>query len=310
MSPLLITFAQMVVLILVGIILRKMRIIDERIQAGLSNILINAVLPFSLISSSQHEYSREMAMGLFAVAGAAICYFSFSIIGMRMLAKKTNISDQEKRVLVSTAVFMNTGFVGFPILQGLFGDKGLILASCYNMVFNIFMYSYGEHKISGKKASFKNIFWNPVTLATIVALILYALPWRMPAEVKTSIDLVGNMTVPMAMIIVGSTLSTIDVKKLFTDKVSYLSTGMRLIVFPAIMLIAVMTIRHYFYMMPVTATTIVLMTALPCSSINVLFCEKYNCAPKLCARNFAQTVALMIITVPVFLALCTAVFGE
>lgn len=249
-------------------------------------------------------------MGLLAVVGAATCYFAFSIIGMRILVKKMKIGDQEKRVLVSTAVFMNSGFVGIPIMQGLFGNKGLILASCFNMVYNIFMYSYGDHKISGRKANIRNILWNPVTIATIAALVLYAVPWRMPVQVRESIDLVGNMTVPMAMIIVGSTLSTIDVKKLFTDKISYLSTAFRLLIFPTIMLIAVLIVRSKFYMMPVTATTIILMTALPTSSINVIFCEKYNCAPKLCARNFTQTVALMIITVPIFLGICTALFGN
>lgn len=310
MSSLVVTFIQMVVLILLGIILRKVRMIDERIQQGLSNILVNAVLPFNLISSSQHAYTREMAMGLLAVGGAACCYYTFSILTMRFIAKRTGFSDQEQRVLVMTSVFANTGFVGFPIIQGLFGNQGLLLAACYNMMYNVFMYSYGEHKLSGKKASFKNVVVNPVTLATIASLILFIIPWRMPETVKTSIDLVGNMTVPMAMIIVGSTLATIDVKKLFVDKISYLSTAMRLIVFPTVMLIAVIIVRQFAYMMPVTASTIVLMTALPCGSINVIFCEKYNCAPKLCARNFAQTVALMCITIPIFLGLCTSIFGS
>lgn len=309
MISLLITFIQMVVLIVLGVILRRIRYIDERIQKGLSNILINAILPFNLISSSQYAYSREMVMGLIAVGAAATCYFSFAIIGMRLFAKRTSFADQEQRVLVNTSVFMNSSFVGFPLMKGLFGAPGLMLAASFNIVFNIFMYSYGEHKISGKKASFRNFFFNPVTNATIISLVLFAIPWRMPVQVKESIDLVGNMTVPMAMIIVGSTLSTIDIKKLFVDKISYLSTVLRLIVFPAIMFVAVLIVRHYFYMTPVTATTIVLMTALPSSSFNVIFCEKYNCAPKLCARNFAQTVGLMIITIPIFLFLCTYFFG-
>ena len=78
MSALLFSFLQMTVLIVLGVILRKTRVIDERVQKGLSNILIYAVLPFNLVSSSQYEYSREMILALIAVAGASLCYFTFS----------------------------------------------------------------------------------------------------------------------------------------------------------------------------------------------------------------------------------------
>ncbi len=310
MTALLFSFLQMMVLIILGFVLRKTRVIDERVQTGLSNILVHAVLPFNLISSSQYEYSREMILALIAVAGAALCYFTFSIIGMRIMIGKMKMEDPEKRVVLMTSIFMNTGFVGFPLLGAIFGAKGLLLASCYNMVFNIFMYTYGEHKLSRKKANLRNLLVNPVTLATIAALILFIIPWRMPVRLKDTIDIVGNMTVPLAMIMIGSTLTTVDIKKLVTDKLCYLSTAMRLIVFPAIMLGAVILVRHYINMMPVTATTIVMMTALPCGSMNVIFSEKFNCAPKLCARIFAQTVVVMIATIPFFLWVCTKLFGN
>ena len=310
MFTLLFTFVQMFVLILLGIILRKSRLIDERIQKGLSNILLFAVLPFNLVSSSQCEYSREVIMALIAVAAAAVCYFTFAILGIRFLVSKMKMEDREKRVVVATSVFMNTGFVGLPLLQSIFGAEGLLLASCFNMVFNLFMYSYGEHKLSGEKANAKSVLGNPITLATILAIVLFIIPWRMPSQVKDTIDLMGNMAVPLSMIIIGSTLATVDVKKLFVDKISYFASFMRLVIFPLIMFVAVVIVRMKFYMMPVTATTIVLMTALPAGSMNVIFSEKFNCAPKLCARIFTQTVVIMMITMPLFLWLCTYIFGS
>ena len=309
MSALLFRFLQMALLIILGFILRKTRVIDERVQRGLSNILLYAVLPFNLISSSQYEYSREMILALIAVAGASLCYFSFSIIGMRIFVSKLKMEDQERRVVLMTSVFMNTGFVGFPLMKAIFGAKGLLLASCFNIMFNLFMYSYGEHKLSGQKANIRNMVTNPVSLATVAALILFVVPWRMPSHVIETIDIVGNMTVPLAMIMIGSTLTTVDIKKLITDKWCYLANSLRLVIFPLIMLGAVILVRHYVHMMPVTATTIVLMTALPCGSMNVIFSEKFNCAPKLCARTFAQSVVIMIGTIPLFWWICNTLFG-
>ena len=58
----------------------------------------------------------------------------------------------------------------------------------------------------------------------------------------------------------------------------------------------------------VTATTIVLMTALPCASMNVILSERYDCAPKFCARTFVLSFALMAITMPLMMMLCMYFF--
>ncbi len=308
MVEVLIVFFKMVVTVLLGLLLRKKRIIDERTQGSLSDILLRAVLPFTIIASSQHEYSMDTVKSIIAVAGAAILYYLCTIVFLRIVIFKTKVEQHEKVVLLNTAVFANTGFVGFPLMLSLFGNKGLLLASIYNLMYNLFFYTYGATLYSNRKGEIKQILFNPVSIASIGAIALFIVPWRMPAFVLDTINIVGNMTVPLSMIILGSTLATIDVKKLFTDVKSYIITALRLIVFPLLMMVAIVIVRKFVWVSPETAITLVLMTALPCGTMNVIYAEKYNCAPKFAARTVVMSLFLMSITLPIMLFLSTYLF--
>ncbi len=308
MSVLITVFTEIAFLILLGFLLRKKRVIDERGQQCLTGILMSAVLPFSILSSSQQEYSLVFLKAVLAVAGAAICFYIGSLLLMNIILSKKKFDWKERVVMIMSSVFANTGFVGFPLMKTLFGAPGLLLASVYNLIFNIFFYTYGMHSFSGGKTNAKQAIFNPVTIASVVSLILFMIPWRFPGVVTNAIDLVGGMTVPLSMIIVGSTLATVEIKKVFSDSKSYIVSALRLVVFPLIMCAAVLVIRRFFYMMPVTATTIVLMTALPCASMNVILSERYDCAPKFCARTFVLSFALMAITMPLMMMLCMYFF--
>ncbi|HAW16156.1 MAG TPA: AEC family transporter [Clostridiales bacterium] len=304
MKELYILFFQMAVMILLGVILRKKRIIDERTQGTLSDILLKAVLPFTIISSSQFTYSGEMVRSMAAVACCSAIYYVVSLLALRTVTKGMKFDEQEKRVFITTSVFANTGFVGFPLMYGLFGDSGLLLASIYNLCYNLFFYTYGVLLISGKKGSIKDILFNPVSLASIAAVVLFIVPWRMPGFVKDTIDLVGNMTVPLSMIILGSTFATVDIRKLFADAKSYVVAVLRLLVFPLLMLLALIVANRFITVLPTTMITLVIMTALPSGAMNVIYSERFNCAPKFCARTVVMTLLFMAVTLPVLIAMC------
>ena len=125
MSVLYLVFIKIVVAVALGFILRKNRIIDERMQKGLSDMLLKAILPFSILASANYEKSPEVARGMLATLVAAIVYYAVTLVVMTAISKKLNFQDKEKRVFVTMTTFANTGFVGFPIMSALYGDQGL-----------------------------------------------------------------------------------------------------------------------------------------------------------------------------------------
>lgn len=299
---------QMAFLIILGFVLRKTRVIDDRIQKGLSEILLKAVLPFSILMSSNVEYSYDFVKAMIAVAAAALCYYLFSLTALHYITGKFSLDSKERIVMIMVSVFANTSFVGFPVMTALCGEGGLLLASVYNLVFNVFFYTYGAASFSGKRITVRNMSVNMVTVASIAAILIFVSPFRIPGFAADVVSMLSNMATPLSMMIVGSSLATVDARKLLSDKKSFIVATLRMIVFPLIMLGAVLLVRLRFYMMPVTATAIVMMTSLPSGLMSVVLSEQNNCAPKFCVRTVFLSFIYMIVTLPLMMGICSYLF--
>lgn len=307
MNQLYVVFFEMAIVLFIGFVLAKKKVIDDRGRKTLNDLLLKAVLPFTIISSSQYTFSIDMMRSIGAVALGAGLYYLITLIILRIVIFRTKIADAERRVFITTAVFANTGFVGMPIMYSLFGDPGLLLAAIYNLIYNVFFYTYGVHLLSGKKPTVSE-YLNPVSIASVMAIALFIVPWRAPASLVNAINLVGNMTFPLSMIIMGSTLYTIDIKKLFADGKSYVVCFLRLILFPALMTLAMILVKRFVPILDATLITLIIMTALPSGTMSVIYSERYDCAPKFCARTVSLTLLFMVVTLPIMIALCLTAF--
>ena len=308
MNKIYIALFQVFVCIALGYALRKNRVINERSEKTLTEILLQAVLPFSIIASSQYRFSEEMMHSMLAVVLAASLYYCVTLLGMRIIRRITKDHSDEARVMRIACIFANTGFLGLPLMESLFGDSGLLLAAIYNILFNIFFYTFGVHTLSGKKFKISELFLNPVTSSSVLAVILFMIPWRMPAFIIDTINVVGNMTIPLSMMIVGSIFTTVDLKKFFIDGKALVVSIIRLFVLPGIMFVGVYVVSRFITISMQTASVIVLMTAMPCSIINVILAERENRSPKFAARTVIMSFVIMMLSLPVFVYLCYKFF--
>ena len=290
-------FFKVFVCFVLGFVLNKDRVLDLRGEKVLTEILLRAVLPFMIISSSQTNFSFEELRGMGAMFAFGTAYYALAIVLSRLAYRQTKTSDDDQRVMTTCTVFANTGFVGFPLMRALYGDRGLLLAAVFNLVYNAFFYTYGGHLIS-KKPHFKlsELFRSTVSTASIVAIVLFIVPWRMPGFINATISMIGDMSVPMSMMIMGSQLASVDLRRQFFDWKPYVVSFARLILIPAVALIAVWALGHAFSIKPDTMKVMVLMCALPCGSLNVLYAEKYDTSPDLCTRIVTTSTVLMLVT--------------
>ena len=304
-----IVFFKIFVFLALGFVLNKTKVIDANAEKALSKILLTAVLPFMILNSSQHTYSNEAVNGMITCAAFGIAYYALTLIVMRLSLKKAKMSEDERRIMVTCTVFANTGFVGFPLMEALFGNYGLLLAAVYNLCYNLFFYTYAVYLFSRKpKFRLLEIFKNPVSVASILAIVLFIIPWRMPAFLSETFKLIGDMTVPMSMMVMGSMLAGVKIKKLVTDKNGYIVSALRLMVLPAVVMGAVMAVSHFYPVMSETKSVIVLMCALPCGSMNVIYSENHDVAPHFCARTVSLSMIFMLVTLMFWTWAVKAVF--
>lgn len=283
---------KMAFMISIGFFLRRRNIITEEGQRTLSDILLYVVLPCSILSSSAYQFDGSILKSLAIVAVASACFYASGLLISRQVSKRLPISEDKQRVFITMTVFANTGFVGFPLMTALFGQVGLLMAVIYNMMYNVFMYTVGTRILSGqKRIDLRRILLNPVNIASFAAILIFVSPFRLPKLLGSPISAVGDMSVPLSMMIMGTSLVRVSFRDLLKDGYSLLTSFIRLILFPLLMLGAMLIVRPD----PVTATVCVLMTALPCGTMNVIFAEKYDCAPDFASRAVIQSTVFMTV---------------
>ncbi|MBP5655858.1 MAG: AEC family transporter [Clostridiales bacterium] len=284
---------KIVVCFIVGVILKRTGVTDSRAERSISDVLIKAILPFMILSSSQYVFNYELVKGMIAVA----CYAGVSYLGllgiMTIINKKTHETDADKRVMTTCLIFSNTSFIGIPLMQELYGDEGLLLAAVFNLVFNIFFYTFGVTIISGRKFRPRYIITDIVSTASIAAVILFVIPWRFGYPVTSTLNFIGDIAFPLALIVLGSNIADLDLKRIFSDSKTYVTVILKLVVLPALVFGIVFALSNFVTIRPVTRATIVLMTALPSTSLCMVYADKYNMSPSLCARIVTFSTLLM-----------------
>jgi len=169
-----IVFFKIFIFLLLGFALNKSKIINSTGERALSDILLKAVLPFMIINSSQHTYSTDAVNGMIACAAIAVGYYAVSLIALRLSLKKVNILEDEKRIMITCTVFANTGFVGFPLMEALYGSYGLLLAAVFNLCYNLFFYTYAVYLFSKKpRFALLDMFKSSVSVASIIAIVMF-----------------------------------------------------------------------------------------------------------------------------------------
>ena len=120
-----------------------------------------------------------------------------------------------KSALQYVTVFSNCGFMGFPVLQSIYGSIGVFYGSMYNIPFSVLTPLYGILVFSGKsdREGIKKILVHPVILSVAVGMALFLFRLKLPAPLYNAASMVGSMTSPLSMLIVVRCLPICPLRK-------------------------------------------------------------------------------------------------
>lgn len=288
------------IIILVGVYSSKKKIITEKINKGLVDLLIKVALPFMIISSFIYSYDETIKSNI-------INTFYYSIIAYIVMISLSYVllsplNKDKKTILHFANVFVNTGYVGFPILYSIYGAEGVIYGSIFNMFFVILVWTYGIILFKGDfnknelKSELKTILLNPSILAVCLGIIIMIFDIEVPGALLSSIESIGSITGPLSMIIIGVILSNVKIKKYLKDWTIYYGVAIKLIIIPSII-----------YLISLLGTpskalnTVIIMTALPASAMTSILAESFDKEKEYAALIVSVTTLLSLITVPLLL---------
>ncbi|MDD6190433.1 MAG: AEC family transporter [Firmicutes bacterium] len=296
------------IIILPGFILAKLGIIKPQHTEGMSSLITSVAYPCLVISAMQSvEFSWEILNNCKYVVLIFMCVIAVSMVLSKLLTKLVKMPSSQTGILAFMLVFGNTGFIGLPVMQGLFGPEAVFYGALCDSSYDIFMFTVGITLIRsaaaeeslGFKDTIKGII-NPCFAGVLIGLVLYVSGIALPEIIGGAVKKIGSITSPLAMIIVGSHLARVNFKELVTSKSSYLVCLLKLIVSPAIALVFVKLIIGTGSLM---ASVVVMQAAMPVAMCAVIFSERYKADVDFATKGVLLTSIMCIVTIPLYAVL-------
>lgn len=298
---------------LIGVFLRKRKILDEHSTSALSALLVNITSPFLVICAFQKEYTPELVKTGFAVFGlSVVMHLLAALIGK--IAFRFEKNPARRNIFSFGMIFANCAFLGYPVLMALcssLGDEnGLFYGVFFTLFFNMFCWTYGvlvmnDGKGLPAKVLCKKVFLHPGFISALLGFAMFMLRIKLPVFISEGMAYIGDMTFPLSMLIVGSLFCNLKVTELIKDKTVYLFMVLKLILFPTVMIFVCKLVG-----LPlILAYVLITMCSMPAASNTAIMADYYGADKTLAAKCVSMSTAVSVITIPLMIILATVVLG-
>ncbi len=214
--------------------------------------------------------------------------------------KKQYDKDIKYRIATIATAFGNCGFMGVPLLQAIMPEairnNAVVLSVMFLLGLNLIGWTFASYLITGDKKyiSVKKAVINPAMLGLVIGLPLFIFGVKLPAEVFNCVELLGKMTTPLCMIILGMRLATITFKEMFGSPFQYFIVAVKQIIMPMLGLVLIWFIPIDFYI----RQSLFILAATPVASITLNFAEMLGKGQKTAANLVLLGTLLSILTLP------------
>jgi len=304
MKSLLTMQGTMFLMILVGAFLRRIHFITAEGRKSLTNIVVNLVLPCNILYAFSHADVSALSSLLAVVIMAFFIQLAWYLLS-RVLWKK--MPEYRRGVMRYSFQFSNCGFLGNPVIEGLYGAQGLIYASVYLIPIRIYMWSVGLECFQGSSGSWKEtvkkVVTHPCIVTTAVGVLWMFFPIKLPEFLYNTIYGFNQCLTPFTMLIIGSILAEADLREMFCKDI-YLITLLRLVVQPLIVLFACRLLN----LETLVAEVVTVLVAMPVASTTAILASQNDCDATFASNAVVFTTVLSLITIPLFGLLVGLVF--
>lgn len=287
---------KMVLLLVLGIICYRFKLIDQSGNKMLANLLLLIVNPLLIFMSLQVDYTPALISGFLLMLLLAIITHLLAIfLAHLLIPKKENRDYAIERFSI---IYPNCGFIGIPLLQSVLGSEGVFYLSAYIVIFNIFSWTHGVVLMQGKTSlkELKKGLISPTIFACVFGLLLFFLQIRIPAVLADTFNYISSMNTPLAMIIAGVSVAQTDLNVMLKNKRVYFVTFCKLLLMPTVILALLVPL----HIPMVVACTLVIAVSCPvaasCTAFSLRFQKNYKYASEL----YAFTTICSLFTIPLF----------
>lgn len=292
----------LLLLVLVGLIVKKLRILNRESEKAVSSLLVNVLLPCNIIQSFLGEItiSAEFVKSCILAILIAACIQIVSVFAGKLLFHR--FPQEKQAILRYGLICSNSSFVGMPIAETLYGSLGVLYTSLFQIPIRFTMWTAGLSLFTNvnKKDAFKKLATHPCIVSIFIGIVLMLTRAELPKFLGDTVYSISKTTVPISMITVGSIMADADVKFLFSKSILYY-TAVRLIAFPLLVYGALKLLHTEALLVNIA----VIMTAMPAGASTSILAEKYDGDAQYAAQLTFVSTLCSIVTIPVISLLFT-----
>lgn len=287
---------RMFLIMLLGLFFRKKNIISAEGKKNLTDLVIYLILPCNIVKSFMIEFDGSTLMNFGWILVISILIQIFCAVLAKTLYRK--VKPSHKPVLMYATVASNSGFLGNPVAEGVFGSMGLALASVYLIPQRIVMWSAGVSyftKGSSRKAIVKRVVTHPCIVAVVLGMVMMLTQVSLPSFLDAALKDIGNCNTAMSMLVIGTILADVKPREML-DKSLLLFSGLRLVLIPLVVYVGCLI----FHVDGLVTGVSVLLAAMPAASTTAILAAKYEGDAVYAGKCVVLTTVLSLAATPLW----------
>jgi predicted permease len=298
-SPSLVQTLILFSLLAVGLAAGRLGYLDEATSRGLSKFLVNFVLPALIIASMQRPYTVELRDEALKTLALSFAFYALSFPLALLLVRLEGARGQEAGAQAFGAIFTNSIFMGFPIIAAFFGPASLFAAAIFNIPFQLLAFSVGAWMLARggtrKVVLGLSSLVTPAAVAAALGFALFLGGLRLPSILSTAASLLGDMTTPLSMVLIGAMLSRMGLRELAGNPRLYVTAVYRLVLLPALLygLLWLLGFRGLLLGLPVVVA------AMPVAANAAILAEAYDGDSRTASSLVFLTTLGSLVTIPI-----------
>lgn len=295
-------FIQLFIYILVGWVLGIRNIFNQIFIDDLPQFILKVTMPCMIVASVMNS-EKNIQLPIQDLFWASLILLVVLPFISWIVVKILRIKKSEKGLYMFMMLYPNVGFMGFPIMLALFGQVAILDTAIINMGFNLSLFTLGIVVMNcgnDNKVQFKleNII-SPGVISSLLAIFIYSISIEVPEVIFNPLHSIGSMTTPLAMIVIGFSLSQYKLKDIFGDKVTYGWVFIINIIIPLLLYPFI----NLFVADDMIKGICLIILAMPVANSAILFSKTYNKDEMLATRIICVSTLLSIITIPFLISL-------
>ena len=322
------TISSVLIIILIGFIFTKKKILSEVTAENLSKIILFLAIPaLSYNAFMQDMDSEKLNQSMSLLIWSIIIHLALIFISSIIFKK---YGKSEKDVLRMITIFGSTTVFGIPVIQAVYGDLGAMYASVFNLPYRALLYTYGYITISEvklKKENIGKIISNPVIVATFLGMGVWIFQKYLPQISINENGIIRNygilridktaywlfkpmqylaaLNAPLSWLSIGITLAGVPLDETLKSKISWKYSILKVSIIPMVLISIFVGLKFIagYEISYIAVATIIIMMATPAATVIATYAINFRKEPLLVSSCSLASSILAVLMIPAFIVL-------